>query len=166
MDVPFVLTVAVEENAFLFFNALRKIYHPQGNFKEAHLTLFHLLPNESAIIDTIETLSKQTGPLLLHVSQPSLTGNGVVYEIDCPQLVHLHDTLRQQWNSFLIPQDQEKLWPHVTVQDKVPSEEAKELLRFLQGNFSAFDVKAIGLQLWEYGNGPWKLFRQFDFVRN
>lgn len=166
MDVPFVLTVAVEENAFLFFNALRKIYFPEGNFIEAHLTLFHLLPNEPAIIDTIETISKQTHPLLLHVSQPKFTGNGVAYEIECPQLVQLHNSLQQQWNSFLLPQDQEKLRPHITIQDKVPSEEAKELLLFLQGNFSAFDVKGTGLQLWEYSNGPRKLFRQFDFVRN
>lgn len=167
MDEPFVLTVAVEENAFLFFNSLRKIYFPERNSVDAHLTLFHLLPNEPSVVDTIESTSKQYTPLLLQVNKPSLIGNGVAYEIECPQLVQLHENLQQQWNSFLIPQDKEKLWPHITIQDKVSTEEAQELLAFLQENFSAFAMQGTGLQLWEYNNtGPWKLFRQFDFIKN
>jgi hypothetical protein len=165
MDVPFVLTVAVEENAFEFFNALRKIYFPQGNAFNAHLSLFRLLPNEPSIIDTVEAVSKQYHSMLMQVKKPSFVGNGVAYEIECHELIQLHENLQQQWNAFLIPQDQEKLWPHITIQDKAAPEEAKELLQFLNENFDAFTVQAIGLQLWEYRNGHSKLFRQFDFLR-
>lgn len=165
MEVPFILTLALEENAFLFFNALRKIYFPpERNVIDAHLTLFHLLPNEQSIVDTVETLSKQYPPLTLEVQQPVSIGNGVAYKIECASLAELHCKLQGQWGSFLIPQDQQKLWPHVTVQNKVAPEEAAELLEFLKGNFSAFPCKATGLQLWEYHGGPWKLFRQFDFT--
>lgn len=166
MDVPFALTVAIEENAFEFFNALRKIYFPQGNMIDASLTLFHLLPNDPSIIDTVEAVSKQHHTLLLQVSNPLLTGHGVAYEVKCEELVRLHEKLQGQWKAFLIPQDQGKLWPHITIQDEATPEEAKELLEFLKTNFGAFAVQGTGLQLWESRNGHSQLFRQFSFVRN
>ena len=166
MDVPFVLTVAVEENAFEFFNALRKIYFPQGNDVDTHLKLFHLLPNDPSIIDAVENLSRQHQPLLLRVNKPLLLNNKVVYTIECADLMRLHENLQQQWDPFLIPQDREKLQPHIVIQDNAPEEEAKELLQFLNENFSSFHMQATGLQLWEYANGHLKLFREFNFVRN
>lgn len=164
MDVPFVLTVAVEENAFDFFNALRKIYFPQGSSMDTHLKLFHLLPNDPSIIETIENITRQHQPLLLRVYQPLLLDHKVVYTIESAELIQLHENLQQQWKTFLIPQDREKLWPHITIQEKATEEEAKELLHFLNENFSTFHVKATGLQLWEYSGGQAKLFRPFQFT--
>jgi hypothetical protein len=166
MDVPFVLTVSIEENAFDFFNALRKIYFPQGSAIDSNLTLFQLLPNEPAVIDTVETISKQFHTLLMQVNKPSFTGSGVAYKIECRELEQLHQNLQQQWGAFLIPQDKEKLQPHITIQDQVSEGEAQELLQFLNENFGAFAVQGTGLQLWEYHNGQSRLFRQFDFLRS
>ena len=167
MEVPLILTLAIEENAFQFFNALRNIYFPaERNYIDAHLTLFHLLPNEPSIIDTVELVAKGHGDILLHVKEPSLTGNGVVYTIESDELVRLHKCLQEQWNTFLIPQDQQQLWPHITVQNKVEPGEATELLQFLNENFCAFYAKGTGLQVWEYNSGPWKLFKQFNFIKN
>jgi len=165
MEVPFILTVAVDENAFQFFNALRKIYFPaEQNHVEAHLTLFHLLPNETSIIDAVNTVSRQYKTLSLQIKEPLLTDDGVVYTIECDALQQLHKNLQQQWNSFLIPQDQQKLQPHITLQKNVSPEEAKELLQFLNENFCAFEAKGTGLKLWEYYGGSWKLFKQFHFT--
>jgi hypothetical protein len=167
MDVPLILTLALEENAFEFFNALRKIYFPADkNQLEAHLTLFHLLPNEPLVVEVVERTCTENNILLLQVIGPSLTGNGVAYKIESDELMRLHGTLQQQWKDFLIPQDLQKLWPHITIQNKVSPEEAKELLDFLTQNFSSFTTQGTGLQLWEYHGGPWKLFREFDFTRN
>lgn len=164
MEVPFSLTVAVEENAFLFFNALRKIYFPaEQNHVEAHLTLFHLLPNEASIIAAIDTISRQYKTLALQIKKPVLTDDGVVYTIECDDLQQLHENLQQQWNSFLIPQDRQKLQPHITLQKNVSAEAAKELLQFLNENFCAFEAKGTGLKLWEYNGSSWKLFKQFPF---
>lgn len=165
MDVPFVLTVAVEENAFEFFNALRKIYFPHGSSMDTHLKLFHLLPNDPSIIETLENITRQYQPLLLQVNKPLLVDHNVVYTIESPDLVQLHENLRQQWSAFLIPQDQEKLWPHITIQEKASDQEAGELLHFLNENFSTFHVQATGLQLWQYTNGHSKLFGTFHFSK-
>lgn len=165
MEVPLILTLALEEKAFAFFNALRKIYFPpERNFIDAHLTLFHHLPNETMVTDAVENLAAGQKQFTLEVTEPRLIGNGVAYRIECPALVQLHKKLQEQWDHFLIPQDKQKLWPHVTVQNKVPSEDAKQLLLFLQQNFSGFTTTGVALQLWEYHRGPWKLFRQYPLL--
>ncbi|MGN6163182.1 MAG: 2'-5' RNA ligase family protein [Flavisolibacter sp.] len=167
MEVPFSLTVAIEENAFLFLNALRKIYFPTGqNHVEAHLTLFHLLPNEASVIDAVNAASRQYKTLPLQIKKPVLTDDGVVYTIECDALKQLHEDLQQQWSTFLIPQDKQKLQPHITLQKNVAPEAAKELLQFLNENFCAFEAKGTGLKLWEYYGGSWKLFKQFPFTES
>ncbi|MES2882715.1 MAG: 2'-5' RNA ligase family protein, partial [Bacteroidota bacterium] len=78
MEVPLILTLALEEKAFQFFNALRKIYYPtEKNFIDAHLTLFHFLPNEPIVNNAIENICRQQQQFLLNVTEPKLTGNGV-----------------------------------------------------------------------------------------
>src|SRR5215211_7269558 len=167
MEVPLILTLAIEENAFQFFNALRKIYFPAERFYiDAHLTLFHLLPNDPLIVDTIASVSKEREILLLHVKEPAFIDNKVVFKIESEGLTQLHYRLQQQWQPFLIPEDRELLWPHITIQNKITPEAAEELLQFLIENFSSFHTIGTGLQLWEYDGGPWKLFSEFNFVKN
>jgi guanylate kinase len=167
MEVPLTLTVAVEENAFQFFNALKKIYLPEEDkFSDAHLTLFQLLPNDSCVVEVIEAVCKQYNTMCLQVKQPTFVDNGVIYEIDCPELLQLHQHLQQKWEDFLIPQDQQQLWPRIVIQDKVSMTAANELLEFLNENFSAFHARATGLQLWECNDGARKLFKQFEFEKN
>lgn len=162
MEVPLILTLAIEEKAFLFFNSLRKIYFPpERNFIDAHLTLFHHLPNDPLVVDAVASYSAAHPVFALKVTEPVSIGNGVAYKIQCDALVQFHRQLQQQWADFLIPQDRQRLWPHVTVQNKVPSEDAKQLLLFLQQNFTGFDTQGTALQLWEYHRGPWKLKESF-----
>ena len=165
MEVPLILTLAMEEKAFQFFNSLRKIYFPlQENFIDAHLTIFHFLPNEPVVINAIENICKEQKQFLLEVTEPAFTDNGVAYQIKCDELIQMHNVLQRQWHSFLIPQDMQILSPHVTVQNNVSSEEAKQLHQFLKDNFCGFKTTGIALQLWEYGGGKLKLFRQFELL--
>jgi 2'-5' RNA ligase len=162
MDVPLILTLELDPNAFAFFNALRKIYFPpERNLIDAHLTLFHFLPQALPIVERVEALSAACAPFQLEITEPYLLGNGVAYLAQCPPLARMHAALQGEWAHFLIPQDKQKLRPHITVQNKVPSEEAKELLKFLKENFGPFSAEGRSLQLWEYHGGPWKLHRSF-----
>ena len=167
MEVPLILTLALEEYAFQFFNALRKIYYPADQNKAgAHLTLFRLLPNEESIIEKVATLAAHQNTITLLVKEPVLTSTGVAYSIESNCLMQLHHKFQSSWKDFLIPQDREALWPHITIQSQADKEEAAELLQFLKDNFSAFDVVSTGLQLWENQGGNWKLFREFPFVKD
>lgn len=163
---PLILTVQLNNEAFHFFNDLRKQYFPPGrNYLDAHLTLFHNLPStEEKIIQDIEALCLQQQTINLPVTEVVSIGRGVAYKIESAELIKLHKNLQQQWQQWLIPQDKQKLWPHITVQNKVSAPEAKNLQQQLANSFMPFTAYGTGLSLWEYLNGPWKFLKTVSFT--
>ena len=164
MTPPLILTLTIDKNATEYFNELRSKYFPvERNFLMAHLTLFHALPNtENIVADVKTTCSVQTN-FAIEVVKPTSIGKGVAFKIVSDELTSIHRQLQSKWSKFLSPQDKQKLWPHVTIQNKVAPEEAQQLLETLQATFSPFKADALGLQLYEYLNGPWRLKEEFHF---
>ena len=162
---PLILTLHLDKGAFVFFDTLRQRYFPpERNFLAAHLTLFHHLPSgEPRITDDLAEWSRTTAPLPLAVTGVRSIGRGVAFTIDCPQLVALHQQLQTRWKAWLHPQDRQKLWPHVTVQNKVPPETARATLGVLQASFRPFTAMGTGLDLWVYKGGPWAFGEGFRF---
>ncbi len=159
-----ILTVAMAESDLNYFSSLRQKYFPaERNFLQAHLTLFHALPNEPALINTVKELCETISAFMIQVKSLVSIGNGVAFKMESFELMQLHKTLQNQWQAFLTNQDKHKLWPHITIQNKVIATEANELLAALQKDFKSFRVPAEGLQLWEYLNGPWKSVEAFSF---
>ncbi len=79
------------------------------------------------------------------------------------ELIALHLAFQRQWQQWLIPQDKQKLWPHITVQNKDNAEVAKGLQQQLKRDFESFEFYATGLSLWEYLGGPWQFIKDFKF---
>jgi hypothetical protein len=165
-DQPLILTLTLDEASFSFFNNLRNTYFPPArNYLSAHLTLFHHLPpNKPTIPDGLEKWCRETAPLPLHVTEVKSIGRGVAYKIDCPELVGLHSRMQDQWKDWLTPQDRQKRWPHITVQNKVSPAEAKETLAILQASFQPFTATGTGFSLWVYEGGPWQFVKNFPFT--
>ncbi|MFD0764999.1 2'-5' RNA ligase family protein [Mucilaginibacter lutimaris] len=165
MTNPLLLTLALAPDAQLFFNTLRKQHFPaERNFLDAHLMLFHQLPaNEPTLIEDIVAIVNEYRNITLTVSGLSSIGNGVAYKIVSDDLQRLHKQLQAQWAQWLIPQDKNKLWPHITIQNKVSPNVARDLLDKLSADFKPFEIQATGLSLWEYQGGPWKFIETFDF---
>lgn len=163
---PLILTLRLNEEAFLFFNTLRqKYFPPERNYLSAHLTLFHHLPaNESSIEEELILLAQKQALLSLAITEVVSIGRGVAYKIECPPLVQLHKQLQNKWQAWLTPQDKQKLWPHVTVQNKVAPQTAKETLIQLKESFKPFTATGIAFDLWQYEGGPWKFLRSFPFA--
>lgn len=162
---PLILTLQLNEEAFIYFNALRQQYFPpERNFLSAHLTLFHHLPpNESTIEDELISISGQQNVLALSVIDVVSIGKGVAFKIECPALQKLHSRLQAKWNHWLTLQDKQKLWPHVTVQNKIAPPIANQTLQKLKASFQPFTAYGTGFSLWEYGGGPWRFLRTFPF---
>lgn len=161
---PLVLTLTLDEAATKFFNELRQQHFPaERNHLEAHLTLFHHLPGAEAdrLVAELERVSQWYHPLRMVVKEVRLLGKGVAYRLECTLLQQLHRQLQKQWQAQLTPQDQQKLWPHVTVQNKVAPDEAKRLHAQLSAGFEPFEAVGTGLHLWEYHGGPWQSKQQF-----
>ena len=165
---PLILTLKFDNAAQLLFNDLRKLYFPaERNFLDAHLTLFHQLPaNEQSILSDIENIARNTSRLVLQIESIVSIGNGTAYKIASGVLVALHQSLQQKWMQWIIPQDKQKLWPHITVQNKVSTEKAKELQAILKSDFKPFEIYGIGFSLWEYRGGPWEFVKSYEFTGN
>ncbi len=166
MQTPLILTACLSEEAQSFFNQQRKRYFPpERNFIEAHLTLFHHLPDEdNTITQTIEALCLQQKRIELSVTEPRGIGKGVAYKIESKVLISLHKKLQQEWREKLTMQDRQGLWPHITIQNKVTPDEAKQTLTQIEESFVPFTAYATGLILWRYLNGPWQVYRSFPFA--
>ena len=161
---PLILTLAMIDSDLNYFNSLRQKHFPaERNFLDAHLTLFHALPNEPTLINTVKELCETRSIFTIQVKAVVSIGNGVAFKMESLELMQLHKTLQNQWQAFLTNQDKQKLWPHITIQNKVPATEANELLATLQKSFMPFSFPAKGLQLWEYLNGPWEFIEAFSF---
>jgi 2'-5' RNA ligase len=165
-DSPRILTLRLNEEAFSFFNSLRITYFPpERNVLSAHLTLFHHLPaNETKIEEDALRLSQAQTVFTLRVAGIVSIGKGVAYKLESSALLKIHGDLQKRWQAYLTPQDKQKLWPHVTVQNKVAPMLAKQTLEGLKPSFQPFNAYGLGLELWSYEGGPWKFLQYFPFA--
>jgi len=166
-DAPLILTLALDERSFLFFDQQRRRYFPpERNFIPAHLTLFHRLPpeHEKEIVGALEAAAALQPQFVLDVTGLRPLGRGVAYRLTSPALAELRQALAGQWATWLSPQDRQKHQPHITVQNKVDPQAAQALLSQLAASFEAFSVTGTGLDLWRYRGGPWEKARRFPFA--
>jgi len=163
---PLILTLKLDPKTFSYFDQLRQQHFPsQKNFLSAHVTLFHSLPVEqkSSLEKTLQDLCAHTPVLVLTFATLRFLGKGVAAEVDCPELIHLHQQLARQWHPWLSRQDQQGYRPHITIQNKVTPDQARSLYGQLTHEWKPFQGKGEGLLLWYYRGGPWELANQFNF---
>jgi hypothetical protein len=162
---PLIVTLTLDEKSFTFFNDLRQQHFPpERNYLQAHLTLFHHLPaEEPAIINTIQQVVTQYTTLSLAVTSTAFIGNGVAYKLESKELQQLHASLQAAWKPWLTPQDAQRLWPHVTVQNKVAAPTARTLYEQLTATFTPFTAYGTGLSVWAYKGGPWEAAGSYAF---
>ncbi len=162
--IPLILTVKLDPSSQSYFNELRKTHFPpEKNYLDAHLSLFHQLPaNEPLIDQTLEEIT-QKEKFDMEVTDIKVIGRGVAFRVESPALITLNKQLQKAWKAYLIPQDLQGLWPHVTIQNKVSPQEARQLADQLKETFEPFSITAQGLILWEYHQGPWQYLKEFSF---
>ncbi|CAM3807520.1 2'-5' RNA ligase family protein [Mucilaginibacter galii] len=165
-EAPLILTLTLNSASQQYFNSLRKAHFPpERNYLDAHLTLFHHLPQaEKAITEALENLTKHHSKIQLQVTGLKSIGNGVAFSMESAELQQIHKQLQTTWQPWLIPQDRQKLWPHITVQNKVNPDVAKQLKDVLELEFTPFEITGTGLTLFEYLGGPWKFIREYEFA--
>ncbi|GAB3849298.1 2'-5' RNA ligase family protein [Hymenobacter terrigena] len=164
---PLILTLALDAAAQAYFNDLRRQHFPPAiNYLAAHLTLFHHLPGAelAAVQAQLQAIAPSQPRLPLAVTGLRSLGRGVAFTLENDDLRALHRRLQATFAPYLTPQDQQKLQPHITIQNKVAPEEARTLLADLQAGFTPFEAQGTGLHLWAYRNGPWESLAEFPFL--
>lgn len=163
---PLIVTAALDEGAFAWFEDLRQSHFPRHrNQVPAHLTLFHALPgeHERAVAQVLKAACQMRRPLQMDVRSPWSLGRGVAYRLASSDLDQVHGELAEAFAPWLTRQDRAPFRPHITIQNKAEPEEAHQLLEHLQMEFEPFQIFAEGLLLWRYLGGPWALVDRFDF---
>lgn len=166
MPSPLIVTAKLDVASFDFFDEMRRRYFPpERNFLSAHITLFHHLPGEEIdlVRNDLKQIALQQTKIALNFSSIRFLGRGTAIEIAAPELISLRAKLANKWREFLTAQDQQKFKPHVTVQNKVAPDEAKILYEQLKAGWQSRKGSAVGLQLWHYVGGPWRLADEFIF---
>ncbi|MDO8900337.1 MAG: 2'-5' RNA ligase family protein [Phenylobacterium sp.] len=163
---PLIITAALDEGAFDWFDDLRQAHFPRNrNLVPAHLTLFHALPGdlEPRIAEILKTACAARTPMRLAVRGPWFIGRGVAYRIASPELEALRADLALAFAPWLTPQDRAPFRPHITIQNKADPAEARALCERLQLEFEPFDITAEGLLVWRYLGGPWAAVAKVGF---
>ena len=166
---PLILSLELDEDTFRALDQLRKEHFPpERNFLSAHLTLFHKLPpeREGELRALLKSLAAETPPIEMRSTGYRFLGRGVALDFHAPGLAEVRARIAQAFAGNLSPQDERKLKPHVTVQNKVDPAQARALFDELQAAFSPRAATGAGLLLWRYRNGPWEFIERFPFARS
>jgi 2'-5' RNA ligase len=162
---PLIITISLNDAAHEYFTELRNKHFPKHcNYLQAHLTLFHHLPSGESIVDEALQGFLPKKILELQVTGLKNIGNGVAFVIESTELVALHRSLQSELREHLVSQDRQKLWPHITVQNKVTAFKAKQTMEGLFENFQPFSVQGTGIDTWLYMQGPWMHQRHYVFA--
>ena len=163
---PLILSLKLDDASFQFFDRMRqKYFPPERNFLSAHLTLFHKLPGSELekIENNLREICGSFEKFPLTFTGWRFLGKGTAMKIESNELLDLRTQLAEKWKEWLTPQDAQKFQPHITIQNKVAPEEAKETFHKLSVDWKEKKGTAKGILLWHYLGGHWKLEKEFVF---
>jgi hypothetical protein len=162
---PLVVAAVLDEPAQSRLDALRRRHFPpERNNLDAHVTLFHALPaeQEREVVAALSAAVRRELPRAV-VGEPRLLGRGVALRIEAPELLALRADLARTFGPWLTGQDRGKRELHVTVQNKVSPEQARDLYTALSGE-APEPTAVVALGLWRYRGGPWEPLASFPFA--
>ena len=163
---PFVLTLEMDGESFARFDELRRRhYPPERNLVPAHVTLFHQLPGDRGreLKALLQRMAARRKPFEVEVGEAKALERGVAIALRSPQLHSLREELAAEWRLWLADQDRAGFRPHVTIQNRVSSQQARETERSIAAAFRPPRMRAIGLHLWRYRGGPWEHIQLYRF---
>jgi 2'-5' RNA ligase len=163
---PLIVSARLDPASQTYFDQLRRQHFPlERNHLAAHLTMFHALPGDGIEeVNVVLTEAANRGPSPhAEVCGVRSLGNGVAFTICSPDLERLREEIASSFRNRLTRQDAQRWRPHITVQNKVTPDSARELLKVLTGAFEPWTVSVEGVDLWHYDGGPWELVQSFRF---
>ncbi|WOK36812.1 2'-5' RNA ligase family protein [Sphingomonas sp. C3-2] len=140
-----------------WLDALRRRHYPAArNRLPAHLTLFHHLPPSIAGELRHRLADAVRGPApRARVSGVMNLGQGTALRIESPGLEAIRAELGDSFFGLLVPQDQARWTPHVTIENKVAPEVARATQKQLPPELIGRAVAIKGLACWAYDMGAW-----------
>ena len=165
MAGPLIVTADFARPDFAWLEGLRRAHYPaERNRVPVHLTMFQGLP-PSAVDEVKHQLAlHSTGP----PPRATLAGlmnltNGVAYRVVSDDLDAIREAIADHFHGLLCAPDAAGWRPHVTIQNKVASREAKALLDRIEREFRPRPLGIAGLSVHRYRGGPWETLGTYKF---
>ncbi|KAF2220870.1 hypothetical protein BDZ85DRAFT_185232, partial [Elsinoe ampelina] len=167
----YILTLLTDRNMHQSMTELRKKYFPPKlNHLDAHITLFHALPEsklESDILPAIKDLAQKTTKFELGATTPFKLKKGIAVGMpkdhggNASRIVHT--VLVRKWSKFLSQQDF-SFQAHFTIMNKVDdSQEVDRAFRDVKDQWEACFGTAEGFSLYRYTPAGWHWKENFAF---
>ena len=160
-----IVTAEIGASDLAWLDRLRRVYYPpERNRLPAHLTMFHSIP-PSAEGEVRRVLARLGTEPLPKASIQGLMdlGGGVAFRVVSEDLDRMREDLAADLHGLLGAQDIGGWRPHITIQNKVSSREARELRNSLEGDFQPRSLSIKGLGLHRYLGGPWERIAAYPF---
>lgn len=162
---PLLVTAELPADVLAWADGLRKAHFPpERNRLQAHVTLFHALPPsiEDELRQLLGALAAAPPPPA-RVSGLMKLGGGTALAIDSPAMIALHAAVAERMHGLLTRQDAQPLKLHITIQNKVTAQAARELQDVLGATLQPRAFRFHGLSLHAYEDGLWRFIRTFPF---
>ena len=166
MAGPLIVTAMLAPAEQAYFDRLRAAHFPpERNQLPAHLTMFHAIPPglEPELRQRLAAFASDLPPPRAMVSGLMNLGGGVAFRIVSDDLDSIRAELADAFRGHLTQQDSHGWRPHITVQNKVTSGEARALHDRLAAGFDPRPLKLAGLAFDHYAGGPWLPGRRYPF---
>lgn len=160
-----ILTAELGRQDLAWLDGLRRRHFPpERNQLPAHLTMFHALPPsvETEIRTRLAAATRGRAPAAAIAGLMDL-GGGVAFRVVSEDLDSIRESLAEQFHGLLSAQDAHGWRPHVTIQNKAGSREARELKAALERDFQPRPLAVAGLALHRYLGGPWEKLGSWSF---
>ena len=165
MTSPIIVAAWLGDEDQAWLDRLRaEQFPPERNQLAAHLTMFHHLPPsaEGELKQRLAEEAKASTPEA-SLSELMSLGRGVALRVRSPGLEAIRARLRDGFAGLLTPQDAGGWRPHVTIQNKVTPDKARETLARLQAGFHPRPLRIRGLAAHWYRGGPWEPLARYPF---
>jgi 2'-5' RNA ligase len=162
---PLIVTATFGDGDNGWLQEMRRAhYPPERNRVPAHLTLFRQLP-PSAQSEIARRLAAHAAapPPAAEIAGIMDLGEGTALRVASVALEEIRHDLAVALQGLLTAQDQGSWTPHVTLQNKVETREARRLQQQLAVTFQRRPLSLKGLALWRYLGGAWEPVKLWSF---
>jgi hypothetical protein len=160
-----IVTAEIAPRDLAWLDELRRAHYPvERNQLSAHLTMFHAVPPsaEAELRSTVARFGRGPPPRARIQGLIDL-GDGVAFRVASTELDSIRTELASDLRGLLSAQDSGGWRPHVTIQNKVSSKEARALLLALRRDFQPRPIAISGLGVHRYLGGPWERLATYAF---
>lgn len=165
MSGPLIVTADFVPADFAWLEALRRAHYPaERNRVPVHLTMFQGLPPSVSeeVRRELALYSAEPPPRAIIAGLMNLSA-GVAFLVVSEELERIRDAIADHFHGLLCGPDAAGWRPHITIQNKVPSRQAKALVYELERNFRPRQLSIAGMSVHRYRGGPWETIASCRF---